>query len=92
MEIALLILAVVCIIWMTTRLKMHPFLVLLLVSLAYALLAGMPLEAILAAVNDEFGGTLGKGSLLFWGLSLAHFWSMAVGHGLLPKSTWLKRK
>ena len=74
MEIVLLLLAVVCIIWMTTRLNVHPFLVLLLVSMAYGLFAGMPLRELLGAVNEGFGLTLGKiGLIIVLGIIIGAF-------------------
>lgn len=74
MEIALLLLAVVCIIWMTTRLNIHPFLVLLLVSMAYGLLAGMSPAELLPAVSEGFGQTLGKiGLIIVLGIIIGAF-------------------
>lgn len=74
MEIALLLLAVICIIWMTTRLNVHPFLVLLLVSIAYGFLAGMPVGEIILAINEGFGQTLGKiGLIIVLGIIIGAF-------------------
>ena len=74
MEILLLILAVIVIIYLTTRLTLHPFLALFLVSIAYALAVGMPLEAIILAINDGFGGTLGKiGLIIVLGIIIGAF-------------------
>jgi GntP family gluconate:H+ symporter len=74
MEIALLLLAVLCIIWMTTRLNVHPFLVLLLVSIAYGFLAGMPVEDIILSINEGFGQTLGKiGLIIVLGIIIGAF-------------------
>jgi GntP family gluconate:H+ symporter len=74
MEILLLVLSVLCIIWLTTRLKVHPFLALLLISIGYGALAGMPQEALLEAVNVGFGGTLGKiGLIIVLGIIIGAF-------------------
>ena len=74
MDIVFLLLAVVCIIWMTTRLNIHPFLVLLLVSMGYGILAGMSLEGMLQAVSDGFGQTLGKiGLIIVLGIIIGAF-------------------
>ena len=74
MEILLLLLSVLCIIWLTTRLKVHPFLALLLISMGYGALAGMPLEALVEAVNEGFGGTLGKiGLIIVLGIIIGAF-------------------
>lgn len=74
MEIVLLLLAVICIIWMTTRLKIHPFLVLLLISMGYGAIAGMPLPDLVRAVNEGFGNTLGKiGLIIVLGIIIGAF-------------------
>jgi len=74
MEILFLLLSVLCIIWLTTRLKVHPFLALLLISMGYGALAGMPLEALVEAVNEGFGGTLGKiGLIIVLGIIIGAF-------------------
>ena len=74
MEILLLLLSVLCIIWLTTRLRVHPFLALLIISMGYGALAGMPLEGLLEAVNEGFGGTLGKiGLIIVLGIIIGAF-------------------
>ena len=74
MEILYLIIAVVCIVLLTTRLKVHPFLALLVISIAYGLIAGMPLSEIPLAINDGFGGTLGKiGLIIVLGVIIGAF-------------------
>jgi GntP family gluconate:H+ symporter len=74
MELALLLVAVGAIIWMTTRLKMHPFLALLLVSLGYGAGSGMALPELLLALQDGFGGTLGKiGLIIVLGIIIGSF-------------------
>jgi len=57
----LLLLAIVFIILSTTRLKLHPFLSLLLAAFAYGILSGkMSLADVVASVNGGFGETVGK--------------------------------
>lgn len=74
MEILLLLLSVLFIIWLTTRLKVHPFLALLLISMGYGALAGMPLNALVGAVNEGFGNTLGKiGLIIVLGIIIGSF-------------------
>lgn len=74
MEILLLLFSVLCIIWLTTRLKVHPFLALLLISMGYGALAGMPLQALVEAVNEGFGNTLGKiGLIIVLGIIIGSF-------------------
>ncbi len=74
MEIIYLIFAVVFIVVLTTKLKIHPFLALLIISIAYALFAGMPYKEIIVAINDGFGGTLGKiGLIIVLGVIIGAF-------------------
>lgn len=74
MELIYLLVAVLLIIWMTTRLKVHPFLVLLLVSMGYGGFAGMTLEALVNAVNEGFGRTMGKiGLIIVLGVMIGAF-------------------
>jgi GntP family gluconate:H+ symporter len=74
LEILYLILAVICIVVLTTRLKVHPFLALLIISIAYGMFAGMPAEDIVTAINNGFGGTLGKiGLIIVLGVIIGAF-------------------
>ena len=74
MEILLLLLSVVVIIIMTTKLRIHPFLALFIVSILYGLLVGMPYEDIISSVNNGFGNTLGKiGLIIFLGVIIGAF-------------------
>lgn len=58
--IILLLLSVVFIIVVTTRLKLHPFLALLLAAFGYGVFCGkMSLDEVVASVNSGFGGTIG---------------------------------
>ncbi len=59
MLIASLIIVVIALVFATAKLRMHPFLALLLAAFAMALAGGIaPTEAI-SVINDGFGGTLG---------------------------------
>ncbi len=60
----LLFLAIVFVVVSTTRWRLHPFLALLAAGLAYGLAAGMEGQALLAAVNEGFGATVGQVGLL----------------------------
>ena len=74
MEILLLLHSVLFIIWLTTRLKVHPFLVLLVISMGYGALAGMSFQALVEAVNEGFGNTLGKiGLIIVLGIIIGAF-------------------
>ncbi len=74
MTVLLLILCVVLIVLLTTRLNVHPFISLLLASLAYGFLAGMSLETIVGSMNEGFGGTLEKiGLIIVFGIIIGTF-------------------
>jgi GntP family gluconate:H+ symporter len=74
MEILFLLLAVLAIIVFTTRLKIHPFLALFIVSILYGLVVGMPYQAIVDSINTGFGNTLGKiGLIIFLGVIIGAF-------------------
>lgn len=57
--IALLVLAVLFIIYGTARAKLHPFLVLLAAAYGLGLTSGLPPEATIEAITAGFGGTIG---------------------------------
>jgi GntP family gluconate:H+ symporter len=57
--IALLILSIAFIVFVTARIKLHPFLALLAASFGFGILARMPLKEVVASVNTGFGGTVG---------------------------------
>ena len=59
MVIIYLLISVALIILLTTKLKVHPFVVLLLVAIFYGIISGMPLNQIIESVNKGFGNTLG---------------------------------
>ena len=55
----LLALSVVFVVGATVKLKMHPFLALIIVAFGFGIFAGMPLEEVVSSVNGGFGGTIG---------------------------------
>lgn len=55
----LLVVSIVFIVLATTRLKLHPFLALLITAFGFGILSGMPLQDVVKSVNDGFGGTIG---------------------------------
>lgn len=80
MLLFLLLLAVCFIIFATTRLKLHPFLALLLAALFYGILSGMPLETITKSINEGFGGTLGSiGLVIIIGVMIGVFLEKSGG-------------
>ena len=69
-----LILSVIIIIFLTVRLKLHPFIALLLVALLYGFAAGMPSADIIKSVNEGFGNTLGGiGLIIILGIIIGAF-------------------
>lgn len=56
---ALLILAIAFLVFATARLKLHPFVALLIAALGFGFLSGMPLSGVVKSVNDGFRGTIG---------------------------------
>ncbi len=57
--IILLLAAIVFIVIATTKLKLHPFLALLLAAFGFGIAAGIPLPEVVKNVNAGFGGTIG---------------------------------
>jgi GntP family gluconate:H+ symporter len=55
----LLLAAIAFIIYATARLKLHPFLALLITAFGFGILSGMPLKQVVDSVNAGFGGTIG---------------------------------
>jgi GntP family gluconate:H+ symporter len=54
-----ILLAVAFVVVASSKLKLHPFLALLLASLGTGLAAGLPLQDLIAAINGGFGGLMG---------------------------------
>lgn len=74
MEIVYLIIAVIAIIILTTKLKIHAFLALFIISILYGIFAGMPYADIIMSINEGFGGTLGKiGLIIVLGVIIGAF-------------------
>jgi gluconate:H+ symporter, GntP family len=59
MLVILLLVSVLFIVVSTTRLRLHPFLALLLAAIGFGLFSGMPLPEIVQSVNGGFGNTIG---------------------------------
>jgi GntP family gluconate:H+ symporter len=74
MVVLYLILSVIIIIFLTVRLKLHPFIALLLVALLYGFVSGMPSTDIIKSVNEGFGNTLGGiGLIIILGIIIGTF-------------------
>lgn len=69
-----LALSVILIVVLTARLSLHPFIALLLASLFYGLVAGMPMTEVVASINQGFGATLGGiGLIIIFGVIIGTF-------------------
>ncbi len=85
--IVLLVLAIAFIIFATAKLKLHPFLALLLTAFGFGLLAGMPLGEVVKSVNDGFGGTIGYiGIVILLGSIIGSFLEKSGGAWRLAES------
>lgn len=68
MLIALIVLAVLFIIFATAKWKLHPFLSLLFAAFGLGIVSGLPLEEVVTAVNEGFGGLMsGIGLVIIFG-------------------------
>lgn len=62
------------IVFTSTRLKVYPFLSLILGALLFGLITGMPLQSILDNINTGFGGTIGNiGIIIILGIIIGAF-------------------
>ena len=74
MVVVYLLISVLLIILLTTKLKVHPFVVLLLVAIFYGIISGMPLNQIIDSVNKGFGNTMGGiGMIIILGVIIGAF-------------------
>jgi len=74
MAILSILISIVVIILLITKLQIHPFLALLLVSIALGLVFGMKTELIIASIQDGFGGTIGRiGLIIILGVMIGAF-------------------
>ncbi len=85
----LLLLSVVFIIIATTRLKLHPFLALLIAAFGYGIFCGkMSLEQVVESVNAGFGGTIGYiGIVILAGAVIGTFLEKSGGAYKLAETT-----
>jgi len=95
MEIFYLLIAVIAIIILTTKLKIHAFLALFIISILYGIFAGMPYGDIITSINDGFGGTLGKiGLIIVLGVIIGAFLEHTGGAFAIAEKVlgWIGRK
>jgi GntP family gluconate:H+ symporter len=87
--IILLLLAIVFIIVATTKLRLHPFLALLMAAFSYGIMCGnMPLSEVVESVNTGFGGTIGQiGIVILAGSVIGIFLERSGGAFQLARRT-----
>jgi GntP family gluconate:H+ symporter len=87
--VILLLLSVIFIVVATTKLKLHPFLALLIAAFAYGIFCGkMSLAEVVESVNTGFGGTIGYiGIVILAGSVIGTFLEKSGGALNLAKST-----
>lgn len=87
--IILLIISIIFVVVATTRLKLHPFLALLIAAFGYGIFCGkMSLEEVVKSVNDGFGGTIGYiGIVILAGSVIGTFLEKSGGAFRLAEST-----
>jgi GntP family gluconate:H+ symporter len=87
--VILLLLSVIFIVVATTKLKLHPFLALLMAAFAYGIFCGkMSLAEVVESVNTGFGGTIGYiGIVILAGSVIGTFLEKSGGAMNLAKST-----
>ncbi len=87
--LVLLLLCVAFIVLATTKLRLHPFLALLIATFAFGLLCGkMSLDKVVTSVNEGFGGTIGYiGIVILAGAIIGTFLEKSGGALRLAQST-----
>src|SRR5690606_4606830 len=74
MIVLYLLISVALIILLTTKLKVHPFVVLLVVAILYGIVSGMPLNQLVDSANKGFGNTMGGiGMIIILGVIIGAF-------------------
>lgn len=87
MLIVLLILAIAFIVFSTTKLKLHPFLALIIAAIGYGLCSGIPLNQIISSVNSGFGSTVSSiGIVIVVGCIIGTFLEESGGAYVMARS------
>ena len=87
MLIILLILAIAFIVISTTKFKLHPFLALIIAAIFYGLFSGIPLDQIIASVNNGFGSTISSiGIVIVIGCIIGTFLEESGGAYVMARS------
>ncbi len=80
MAIITILLSIAAIVLLITKLKLHPFLSLLLVSIVLGLVSGMDSVDVIRSIQDGFGGTIGKiGLVIILGILIGAFLEKSGG-------------
>ncbi|MBR6370905.1 MAG: GntP family permease [Bacteroidaceae bacterium] len=87
MLIVLLIAAILFIVISTAKLKLHPFLALIIAAIGYGLCSGLPLDQIIKSVNNGFGNTVGSiGIVIVAGCIIGTFLEESGGAYIMARS------
>jgi GntP family gluconate:H+ symporter len=87
MLIVLLIIAIFFIVISTSKLKLHPFLALIIAAIGYGLFSGIPLDSIITSVNNGFGSTVGSiGIVIVAGCIIGVFLEESGGAYIMARS------
>lgn len=87
MAIITILLSIAAIVLLITKLKLHPFLSLLLVSIVLGLVSGMGSDGVIQSIQDGFGGTIGKiGLVIILGVLIGAFLEKSGGAMVLANT------
>lgn len=87
MLIVLLVAAILFIVISTAKLKLHPFLALIIAAIGYGLCSGLPLGQIIKSVNNGFGNTVGSiGIVIVAGCIIGTFLEESGGAYIMARS------
>lgn len=88
--LVLLLAAIAFIVFMTAKVRLHPFIVLLLASLGVGLLAGLPGSQVVSAMTGGFGGTLSSIGIVIAAGTIIGFIMEKSGAAMVMANTILK--
>ncbi|HPY52164.1 MAG TPA: SLC13 family permease, partial [Sedimentisphaerales bacterium] len=88
-QIVLLVVAIAFIVLATSKLKLHPFLALLIAAFGYGILSRqMSLKGVVDSINDGFGATIGQiGIVILAGSIIGTFLEKSGGAARLAQRT-----
>ncbi|MFY9267788.1 MAG: GntP family permease [Limnochordia bacterium] len=88
--LVLLLAAIAFIVVMTARVRLHPFVVLLLASLGVGLIAGLPPQQVISSMTGGFGGTLSSIGIVIAAGTIIGFIMEKSGAAMVMASSILK--